>query len=98
MHRSPSTADTLGYVYYRKGLHEAAVRQFRYALGLSSGQILPLYSYHLGLALRSLGQNEEAVEAFEAALRIDGDFSEAAKVRQQIEDLRAQIESSADSS
>ncbi len=98
MHQSPATADTLGYVYYRKGLHEAAVRQFRYALGLSSGQILPVYHYHLGLALRSLGQNEEAVEAFEAALRVDGDFSEAAEVRRQIEALRAQIESSAGSS
>ncbi|MHC4224589.1 MAG: tetratricopeptide repeat protein, partial [Planctomycetota bacterium] len=31
---SPATADTVGYVYYRKGLYAAALQQFRYAIEL----------------------------------------------------------------
>ena len=57
----------------RRG-HDAALQQFKYALELAQrgrGQTAgerPEYHYHMGLALKQLGRNDEATTAFERAL------------------------------
>lgn len=87
-----SAADTVGYVFYHKGLHEAALQQFRYAIELAQKTRegnLPAYHYHAGLTLRALGRENEAAQAFEKALEIDGDFRNADDARQQLEAARA---------
>jgi tetratricopeptide (TPR) repeat protein len=88
-----AVADTLGFVYYRKQLFEPAVQQFRFAIetaqrtsGAQGGPETAGYQYHLGLALRGLDRNEEAIEAFEAALRQDPGLAEA---EQALAELRA---------
>jgi tetratricopeptide (TPR) repeat protein len=79
--RSPNVSDTLGYVYLRKGLFEPALEQFRYAMTQAKQgglDVLPVFHYHAGLALRELGRLDEAVDEFEQALAIDASFEDAA--------------------
>jgi tetratricopeptide (TPR) repeat protein len=75
----PPVADTLGYVYLRRGLPEAALAQFRATIELAEAQqtMTPLYPFHLGLALRELGLEAEAEQAFEQALSLDPDYEDA---------------------
>jgi tetratricopeptide (TPR) repeat protein len=85
---SPATADTVGYVYYRKGLYAAALQQFRYAieLGRASGPVDdPGVHYHMGLTLYAMGRNEQAARAFRESLDIDADFSSAKEARRLLE-------------
>jgi tetratricopeptide (TPR) repeat protein len=85
----PEVADTLGFVYLKKGLYEPAVQQFRYAIELaeSSGEVPAALPYHLGLALARLGLGAAAEEAFERTLSIDAKHTEAAA---ELEKLRRQ--------
>jgi tetratricopeptide (TPR) repeat protein len=86
---SPEVADTLGFVYLKKGLNDPAREQFEYAIELSQrrrGTIdRPEYHYHLGLALKALGRSEEATAAFERALALDAKFADAEDARRQLE-------------
>jgi tetratricopeptide (TPR) repeat protein len=85
---SPAAADTLGFVYLQKSLHEPALQQFRRAVQLAEvrEEDQSIYHYHLGLALRALGRTDDAAQAFEKALALDGNFQDA---RQALEGLRA---------
>lgn len=90
MPENANTADTVGFVYYRRGSHEAALQQFRYAIELADSRsgAAPVYHYHLGLALMALGREAEAAEAFDRTLAIDPAFADAAAARRQIEQTR----------
>ncbi len=79
----PAAADTLGLVFLRKGLHEAAASQFDLAVELAAdaGRPDPLFHYHQGLALAALEQHERAAGAFERALALDPEFAEAPATR-----------------
>jgi tetratricopeptide (TPR) repeat protein len=85
---SPAVADTLGFVYLQKSLHEPALQQFRRAVQLAEvrDESESVYHYHLGLALRALGRTDDAAQAFEEALALDGNFQDA---RQALDGLRA---------
>lgn len=85
----PAVADTLGFVYLKKALHEPALQQFQRAVILAKGRDADqsVYHYHMGLALQALGRNGEAAAAFEQALALDGDFEDA---RQALDGLRAE--------
>jgi tetratricopeptide (TPR) repeat protein len=88
MSADPDAAHAVGYVYFRKGLYEAALQQFLRALELNeerSSGLEPTLRYHLGLTLDALNRNEEAVDAFEKALAIDSDFPDAADARRRLE-------------
>ena len=76
--------DTLGLVYLRRGDPETALSHFQAALQLVN-PAEPRIHYHLGLALGALDRDQEAIEAFEAALGIDANFREAAAARRQLE-------------
>jgi tetratricopeptide (TPR) repeat protein len=84
-------ADTLGVAYLKKRLPGPAAEQLRYAVELAerAGDARPVFHYHLGLALRDLGQRDEARSSFERALVLAGDFPEAEEVRRELEALRA---------
>ena len=49
--------------------------------------MIPTLQYHRGLALRALGRDDAAADAFEQALR-HGSFPEAEDARQQLEAAR----------
>jgi tetratricopeptide (TPR) repeat protein len=76
---NPAIADTLGYVYLKKGLAEPAAFEFRSAIELAKvrGREKAAYHYHLGLALKAQGRDDEAGRAFDEALRIQPDFQAA---------------------
>lgn len=87
MAENPIVADTLGYVYLRKGLAEPALRQFEYAIALweRGGESNAGFYYHLGLALKALDRNSEAVTAFQRCLEISPDFPDAENVRRELD-------------
>jgi tetratricopeptide (TPR) repeat protein len=66
----PGFADTLGWVYYKKGLYAAAVDQLQKAVDKSKarGTDSPVYRLHLGQALASAGRKVEARQQLQQAL------------------------------
>ena len=73
----PSFADTLGWVYYKKGLYGAAAEQLKKAVSVdeqaahqSNASPSPTYRYHLGVALAAKGDKAGARRELEAALRL----------------------------
>jgi tetratricopeptide (TPR) repeat protein len=92
---SPEVADTLGYVYLKKGLHDPALQQFEYAIELAqrspsdAAADRPEYHYHSGLALQALGRTDEAAKAYERALALDAKFANADDARRQLEAAKA---------
>lgn len=90
-------ADTLGYVYLRLQMTEAAVDQLKSA-GTLAREGTPGWAtaqFHLGLALKQAGRKEEAAEALNKALASAVEFPEAEQARQE---LRALSEAAAPSS
>src|SRR6185295_16377517 len=78
--KNPNVAgfiDTLGWVYYKKNLHAAAIEQLRKAISLNEAEaratnVSPsaTYHYHLGMALKGAGNREEARKELETAIRL----------------------------
>jgi hypothetical protein len=69
--------DTLGWVYYKKSLHGAAVEQLRKAVALNEAQARAAntapsaaYHYHLGMALVGNGDKAEGRREIEASIRL----------------------------
>ena len=69
--------DTLGWVYYKKNLHSAAVEQLRKAVQLNeaearaaNGTPSAAYHYHLGMALMGKGDKEESRRELDAAIKL----------------------------
>jgi len=87
----PAVIDTLGYVMLRRGLAGPAAEQFGSAIRLAEerGGASAGLLYHMGLALRALGQEGAAAERFERALSIDPEFSDAQDAQRQLEEARA---------
>ena len=88
---NPQMVDTLGYVYYKKGLGQPAIDQFSYAIELSEKAHAPqaAFHYHLGLALRAVGKQADAAAAFEKALALDASFPQAEQARHELEAAKA---------
>ena len=90
--KNAGAAHAVGIVYLESGRNEAALQQLRKALRFAErrdGGRAPSVHYHLGMALRALERNEEAVQEFESALTLDSEFPQAEDARQQLEGLRA---------
>jgi len=79
--------DTLGWAYYRLGRYDEAVQQLQRAAGMPV-QYGETY-YHLGMALRQVGREADALAAFERAVKIDPKMDEAAEAQRIIEELKA---------
>jgi tetratricopeptide (TPR) repeat protein len=78
-----TTADTLGYVYLKRGQADAAIWQFRHVINEADPPVAD-YHYHLGLALLALKREAEALESFDRALAINPGFAEAAAARRDL--------------
>lgn len=78
--KSPNVAgfmDTLGWVYYKKGLHVAAIEQLQKAVSVDEAAAKNVnvppsanYRYHLGMALKAKGDKEGAKRELTMALRL----------------------------
>ncbi len=92
----PSFTDTLGWVYYKKGLYSAAAEQLQKAVTVdeaaartSNGVASPTYRYHLGVTLAAKGDKAGARREIEAALRLSQktSFPEADEARKALSTL-----------
>jgi tetratricopeptide (TPR) repeat protein len=92
----PGFADTLGWVYYQKGLYAAAVEQFQKAVAKDDAIARqanvtpsPGYHYRLGLALSKKGDRQGARRELEQSLRLgEGkNFAEADDARKALATL-----------
>jgi len=68
-------SDTLGWIYYKKGLTTLAVTAFRQ--GVEQNPSNPLVQYHLGLAHLKNGDRVGARNALQRALSLDPKFASA---------------------
>ncbi|HZB44258.1 MAG TPA: tetratricopeptide repeat protein [Pyrinomonadaceae bacterium] len=68
----PGFADTLGWVYHKKGLHAAAVEQLDKAVkgAAARGGDNSLYRYHLGMALAARGDKARARAELQKCLQL----------------------------
>jgi tetratricopeptide (TPR) repeat protein len=71
--------DTLGWVYYRNGSYNLAVKHLENAVGKGGG---PATRYHLAAAYAKAGQSSKAENALRAALKTAPDIPEAAVARE----------------
>ena len=76
----PNVMDTLGLVYYKKGLYESAISEFKGSLEQLAGNAT--VNYHLGLALHANGDVDKARKFFEKALEISQEFKGADEARE----------------
>jgi tetratricopeptide (TPR) repeat protein len=86
MRRRPEAEDTLGWVYYKKGLAEHAVAAFERAIATAPDN--PVYQYHLGLAQAKAGKVQQARDALRRALALKSDFNGAADARKALAELQ----------
>lgn len=92
--KNPSIAgfvDTLGWIYYKKGLYGAAAEQLANAVSMDEsaarsrqGTPTPTYHYHLGMALKAKGDKAGSRRELETSLRLSekapfADIDEARK-------------------
>jgi tetratricopeptide (TPR) repeat protein len=92
----PSFSDTLGWVYYKKGLYGAAAEQLRKAISIDEAAArrmnasqTPTYYFHLGVALAANGDKAGARKEIETALRLSekANFPEANEARKTLATL-----------
>ena len=81
----PHVMDTLGWVYYKKGLYDSAVGEFSDSLTKLNNH--PVVNYHLGMAYYKKGDTAKAREQLEKALNIQPDFPGSEKARQALAEL-----------
>ena len=94
----PGFADTLGWVYHRKGLHGAAVEQLQRAVAgaAKAGGDNSLYRWHLGAALAAKGDKPAARRELQKCLALAAE--EQTRPRRPVtpapvEDVRRTLES-----
>jgi tetratricopeptide (TPR) repeat protein len=72
-------SDTLGWIYYKKGLARLAVTTLREAA--QQNPTSPDIQYHLGLALLKDGQKIDAKAALQHVLKLNPQYADADEVR-----------------
>ena len=92
MPNSPDAADTLGWVYYRKGEYPLALNVLQQALKLQQSQnstdSADLH-YHLGLTYQKSERPALARQHLERVLKIDPNYSAAADIKKQLGTLKS---------
>ena len=82
----PIVADTLGWVYYKKGLIDAAYPLIADAAGKLKGNAS--VRYHHGMVLAKKGKGKEAAAELKAALSIDPKFPGAEDAKKTLAGLK----------
>jgi tetratricopeptide (TPR) repeat protein len=80
------TSDTLGWIYYKKGLTTLAVTALRQ--GIEQNPTNPMVQYHLGLAQLKNGDRTEAQKALQRALNLDPKFAAADDAKRVLETIK----------
>jgi tetratricopeptide (TPR) repeat protein len=77
--RDPFVADTLGWIFFQKGLYGNALRELRDSAAKLPDN--PEVQYHLGVAYLKLEKNDQAREHLTRALELGGNFNGAEEAR-----------------
>lgn len=91
MPQSPAAADTLGWVYYKKGIYDSSADLFEEALKLAARSGRPedaTLHYHLGLAYQKTGKAARARQQLQQVIKINPNFRDADDVKQQLAQLK----------
>ena len=72
---NPHAADTLGWIYYRKGMYGSAVKQME--TGESQNQGDAVIKYHLAMAYAKTGDAEKGLAELQAAVKLNPNLPEA---------------------
>jgi tetratricopeptide (TPR) repeat protein len=84
--RDPAVQDTLGWLYYKKGLYESALPLVSDAARkLEKNAVV---RYHHGMVLAKTGKNKEAARELTAALSLDRDFPGATEAKNVLKTLK----------
>jgi Tfp pilus assembly protein PilF len=78
-------SDTLGWIYFKKGLWPQAVTALRESAGREPGN--PVFLYHLGAAYAKTGENDKARVTLEQALKLGANFDGAVDARRILDSL-----------
>src|SRR5262245_46993348 len=84
--KRPEAEDTLGWVYYRKGLWQHAIASFERAISKAPSN--PVYQYHVGLAHLKEGNESQGRAALKRALALKSDFNGAEDARKALDETR----------
>ncbi len=77
--------DTLGFIYYKKGLSSMAVESLKTSILRQPDN--PMYNYHLALAYNQSGNKDEARKHLEKALSTKKSFDGAEEAKKLLESL-----------
>jgi tetratricopeptide (TPR) repeat protein len=89
---SPAVADTLGWIYYRKGVYPLAVNYLQEALGLEQKNNMPDnpdIHYHLGWAYEKTQRPELSRQNFEQVLKTSPNYPAAAEIKKELSHLKS---------
>ena len=89
---SPGVADTLGWIYYRKGVYPLAITYLKEALDQQEKNKTPDnpdFDYHLGWAYEKTGQAALARQHFEHLLKIHPNYPAAAEIKNELSHLKS---------
>ena len=86
MPKDSSVMDTLGWIYYKKGLYRSAIVELEQSH--EKMETNPVILYHLGMAYLRNNQKEEAKAALEKALELDKKFPGYKEAQQALAELR----------
>lgn len=92
MPNSPTAADTLGWVYYQKGVYRPAIDMLQEALKLGAKNKAPDdpdIHYHLGMAYAKTYQPALASQQLERVLKINPNYSAAAEIKKLLSSLKS---------
>ncbi len=78
--------DTLGYIYYKKGLSSMAIESLSNSVLRQPDN--PLYNYHLALAHHANGNKVEARKLLEKALTSKAKFAEADEAKKLLDSIK----------
>jgi Flp pilus assembly protein TadD len=81
----PSSADTLGWAYFRNGAYSLAVQQFEEALKAAPSNAA--YHYHLGMTYNKLNDVKRARNEFQKSIDLDPKAPSAEKSSRALSEL-----------
>jgi tetratricopeptide (TPR) repeat protein len=78
--RDPNVLDTMGWVYFKKGIFKSAISEFEESLRLNPNN--PISCYHMGMTYYQIQEYELARTYLQKAIDMDPDFNGANMARQ----------------
>jgi tetratricopeptide (TPR) repeat protein len=81
----PNVMDTLGWVYYKKGLYDSAISEFSDSLEKIPGNAI--VNYHLGMAFYKKGDRDNAKLQMEKALSLNQNFPGADEAKRVLAEM-----------